>query len=393
MSAPHLPEEAYLCALASLPDATPARLGAVGHLTAEVAFGAIAAGRWAHLRDLAALLDRPVRRDRSRRGGDADGRSAWQRAAASLDVAAAWDRHRRSGTQVWSLADPAMPATFAADLEPPRVLFLRGDRDLLARPAVAIVGTRRCTRYGRDIARALGRDLAAGGTVVVSGLAAGVDTAAHQGVLDVVEHVTDAGAAEHVGRPVAVVGTGLDVPYPAANRELWGRVERAGVLCGEYPLGTRPAPWRFPARNRLIVAASDVVVVVESHARGGALLTARDALARGRTVLAVPGPIHSPASAGTNALLSEGAHPCLGIDDVVCALGLSVVESDARTTAPVGDAFDAEVLDALGWQPASLDSLALRTGAPLARLVVAVTRLVAEGRIAEQGGFYEQVAR
>lgn len=406
MRAVGLPDEAYLCALASLPDATPARLRAVAHLAPRDALEAIAAGRWHWVPQLAELLDRPVRRARARSGGssigaehptrspvgDGDGRAAWQRAAAAADPEAAWDHHRQLEVGVWPLASPDMPAAFATDLEPPPVIFLRGDPSLLHGANVAIVGTRRCTRYGRDIARGLGRDLAERGFGVVSGLAAGIDAAAHQGVLEAGGGSFARDGSDGLGRPVGVVGTGLDVPYPRSNAELWHRVADTGVLCSEYPLGTPPAPWRFPARNRLIVAASDVVVVVESHGAGGALITAREALARGRTVLSVPGPIHSPASVGTNALLSEGAHPCLGLDDVVCALGLSVGEPDARVVDAAPAGLDAEVLDALGWVPASLDQLALRTGAPLPQLSLVLTRLVAAGAVADHAGFYERVA-
>ena len=387
MSGVALPDEAYLCALASLPDATPARLAALSHLAPRHALGDIALGRWNRLPQLAQLLDRPVRRGRGGppEGAVDTGRVAWQRAAAEADPEAAWDLHRSHDIGVWSLASPDMPVAFATDPEPPPVLFLRGDPALLGGANVALVGTRRCTRYGRDIARNLGRGLAEAGFGVVSGLAAGIDAAAHQGALEA--------AGGGPGRPVGVVGTGLDVPYPRANTELWHRVADAGALCGEYPLGTPPAPWRFPARNRLIVAASDVVVVVESHGAGGALITAREALARGRTVLSVPGPIHSPASAGTNALLSEGAHPCLGLDDVVCALGLSVGEPDARVVDAAPGSLDDDVLDALGWVPASLDQLALRTGAPLPQLSLVLTRLVAAGVVAGHAGYYERVGR
>ncbi len=188
-------------------------------------------------------------------------------------------------------------------------------------------------------------------------------------------------------------GRGSTCPTPGRTPSCGTGWPTPGALCGEYPLGTPPAPWRFPARNRLIVAASDVVVVVESHGAGGALITAREALARGRTVLSVPGPIHSPASVGTNALLSEGAHPCLGLDDVVCALGLSVGEPDARVVDAAPGSLDDDVLDALGWVPASLDQLALRTGAPLPQLSLVLTRLVAAGVVAGHAGYYERVGR
>jgi DNA processing protein len=237
------------------------------------------------------------------------------------------------------------------------------------------------------MARELGRDLAAAGVVVVSGLALGIDGAAHRGALD----------AARVGSavpPVGVIGCGHDEPYPSRHRELWQQVADAGVLLGEAPLGTRPAPWRFPARNRIIAALADVVVVVESHAAGGSLLTVREAMDRDVEVMAVPGSVRSPAAAGTNQLLADGCHPVRDVDDVLVALGL--VPGGRRTAVdrrPAPDASGRALLEAFDWEPTTLEQLALRTGRPLPELALSLLRLEADGWVAGSGAWYERVER
>lgn len=215
---------------------------------------------------------------------------------------------RERGVRVLSPLGPGWP--FADDPEPPGLVFAQGDLDLLtAATAVAVVGTRRCTALGRTVAYGLGRDLVNADAVVVSGLALGVDGAAHRGAL------------EHGRAVVGVVAGGLDIVYPRANRELWDDVAANGLLLSETPLGLRPDRWRFPARNRLIAALSHGVVVVESHDRGGALSTADEAIRRDRPVMAVPGSVTSAASRGTNSLLVDGAVPVRDALDVLAYLG------------------------------------------------------------------------
>lgn len=201
-------------------------------------------------------------------------------------------------------AEIGVPPRLRAIPDPPSRLWLRGH--LPDAPAVAIVGTRRCTAYGRRIATDMGRAVGASGRVVVSGLARGVDAAAHRGVV------------EGCGVGVGVLGSALDVLYPAENRGLAERlIADGGGILSEYPPGTPPAPFRFPARNRLIAGLSDVVVVVEAAVTGGALITARIALEQGKDVLAVPGDIDREVSAGCNLLIRDGAHPVLGIGDLL----------------------------------------------------------------------------
>ncbi|MEM8924934.1 MAG: DNA-processing protein DprA [Actinomycetota bacterium] len=246
----------------------------------------------------------------------------WTAALRATPAAEVLAVNTTGGVSVMAPSHPLWP--FVDDPEPPALLFSRGDLGLLTAGAmVAIVGTRRCTSVGRQVATELGAELAEAGVVVVSGLAIGVDGHAPRGAL----------AAG--GRPVAVVGTGLDVVYPAANRRLWARVATEGLLLSEAPAGARPERWRFPARNRLIAALADVVVVVESHAEGGSLLTVDEAADRGRLVMAVPGSVVSPASAGTNQLLAEGCPPVRSAADVVDALGLSSGTAPADRVGPV----------------------------------------------------------
>jgi DNA processing protein len=305
------------------------------------------------------------------------------RAARETDVAATWVRHQLAGVGVASLGSAAYPAVLAADVEPPGVLFLRGDPGVVCGPRVAIVGTRRCTTYGADVAFDLGHDLAAAGVAVVSGLALGIDGAAHAGAL-----------ASDGAPPIAVVGSGLDVVYPRRHRALWNEVERRGVVLSEAPLGALPERWRFPARNRLLAALADVVVVVESHEAGGSLLTVTEAQRRDRTVMAVPGPVRSSASAGTNRLLADGCAPACDASDVLLALGLSpALARSARDDREPPEDGDRAVLDALGWQPASFDQLLERTGLGLGALSLALSRLEAGGWLARRSTWYEQAAR
>ena len=195
--------------------------------------------------------------------------------------------------------------------DPPSRLNVRGNgRGLLDGCCVAVVGARSCSAYGRQVARVVSRDLSHEGVVVVSGLARGIDGAAHEGAL------------EAGGRTVAVLGSGLDNVYPARHRDLARRIERHGLLVSEYEATTAPAPWRFPARNRIIAGVSSAVVVVQARERSGALITADFALDVGREVLAVPGEITSSLSAGTNRLLAQGARPMTDSADVLEAVGI-----------------------------------------------------------------------
>lgn len=307
----------------------------------------------------------------------------WSQAAARVDVAAVWRAHVEAEVGVAAFGSRAFPAALASDVEPPAVLFTRGDPTAIAGPRVAIVGTRAATRYGLDVAYELGRDLASAGVAIVSGLAIGIDAAAHSGAL-----------AADTAPPIGVVGCGLDVVYPRRNAALWREVERRGVLLGEAPLGARPERWRFPARNRIIAALADVVVVVESGATGGSMHTVTEAERRNRPVFAAPGSVRSKASSGTNRLLSEGAQVACDGGDILVALGLSAALArpvSDRRPAPSVD--DTKILDAIGWSPASLDGLAARLATPLGPLALALHRLCQQGWLVERAGWFERVAR
>jgi DNA processing protein len=306
-------------------------------------------------------------------------RSLWQAAAVRVDVDALVQAHVDAGVRVLSAADDDFPAELADDPDPPAVLFVRGSLDALADRRVAIVGTRRCTWSGRLVARALGTELADEGVCVISGLALGIDGEAHTGALG------SAGG----GRPVGVVGTGLDHVYPARHARLWEDVATSGALVSEFPLGTPPERWRFPARNRIIAALAEIVVVVESTERGGSMHTVDAALERDRLVLAVPGPVRSAASAGTNGLLAAGCPPCRDAGDVLVALGLVRGARTSAASAPLDPEAQA-VLDALGWEPATLDELADRLDVPLGPVAVHLTRLANAGWVVQRSGWWER---
>jgi DNA processing protein len=332
---------------------------------------------------LRALLDaRPPSAawGRVRRGREG---ARWQEAAAQLDPAALAAAHAAAHVDVHVLGAPGYPPRLADDPEAPAVLFARGDSAVVRSPLVGIVGTRRSTHAGRDIARELGQALARSSVAVVSGLAVGIDGAAHEGVL----------RAEG-GVPVGVVGSGLDVVYPRRHARLCAAVAGAGVVLSEWPLGTRPEPWRFPARNRIIAALSDVLVVVESHAAGGAMHTVEAADRRGRTVLAVPGSVRSPASKGTNRLLFDGYGPALDADDVLSALGLARAGAGpAQASRPAPTGIEATVLAAVDWEPTGVETVLVRTGLTPTSVAMALDRLERAGWVRGDAGWWERIER
>lgn len=277
-------------------------------------------------------------------------------------------------------SDPSFPPRLAAIHDPPVGLFLRGAgaAELLARSAVAVVGARSCSAYGAQVARSLGRELAAAGVVVVSGLARGVDGEAHRGAL------------EAGGLTVAVLGCGVDRDYPASHRELAARVAERALVVSEYAPGVEPAPWRFPARNRIVAGLALATVVVEAREASGALITADLALEEGREVFAVPGEITSALSAGTNALLRLGAAPLTSAEDVLSALGLAAPGKPAGASAgPAGIEGEAAALLArLSDAPATADELARATGRGAGEVAVLLSELELAGLAAERDGVY-----
>jgi DNA processing protein len=280
------------------------------------------------------------------------------------------------GLRWLSRSTQGFPAALAAIFDAPAGLFVRGRGELalLDRPAVAVVGARSCSAYGADVARMLGRELAAAGLVVVSGLARGVDGHAHRGALD-------AG-----GLTVAVLGCGVDRDYPAAHAELAARIADRGLVVSEYAPGVEPAPWRFPARNRIVAGLAQATIVVEARERSGALITADLALEEGREVFAVPGEITSSLSAGSNRLLRNGATTLTAVADVLEAFG---IEPDPPAAAPpeLGETA-AQVLARLEAEPMPADALARTLGLDPGGLAAALTELELAGAVSERDGFF-----
>lgn len=316
---------------------------------------------------------------------------AWAQAASATDGPTLYEQHTSSGITVIGPNDADWP--FSQDPEPPELLFVLGDRSaLLAQPKVGIVGTRRCTSVGRRVATQLGLDLADAGVSVVSGLALGVDGAAHVGALR---------SARSDAKPIGVVATGLDVVYPKKHELLWGQVGERGLLLSESPLGTKPQRWRFPARNRLLAGIVDLVVVVESHGSGGALSTVDEATARSVDVLVVPGSVLSAASQGTNALLVDGYQPVRDAADVLSLLALSGKSPIPALSKPplqlvLGGQppepalanlleIDERLLQEISAGGVHLDQLIRVLGGGLAGVVMSVQRLEQAGLVQSEG--------
>jgi len=282
------------------------------------------------------------------------------------------------------------PRLLNDDQNAPPLLYSRGDLDLLNRRRVGIVGTRNATEHGRTTAYKFGKVLSQNGVAVVSGLARGIDAAAHRGVLSAhSESSINAG-------PVAVVATGLDVVYPREHHGLWKEVGEQGLLLSENPPGTGPLPYRFPLRNRIIAALSEVLLVVESRLDGGSLITVREALDRGVTVMAVPGATSTKAAQGTNMLIRDGALVAIEPDDVLIALGL-----DTRRQVPSFDSRqpplwpDSEVLNLITSDPLTLNDFARLSDEKLAMsfgdVAVSLGRLEAHGWLMCTAGWFERI--
>jgi DNA processing protein len=278
-----------------------------------------------------------------------------------------------SGWPVLAPGEPGYPILLGSIYDPPSRLFLRGSRpELLGEACVAIVGARSCSSYGAGVARSLGRELARAGVVVVSGLARGIDAEAHRGAL------------EGGGATVAVLGCGIDVDYPASNASLARRIGEDGLIVSEYEPGVEPAPWRFPARNRIVAGLSRAVVVVEARERSGALITADFAVEEGREVFAVPGDITNATSAGTNGLLRLGAAPLLCAADVLDVLGIA----PPCASSPRPDGIAATVLKALREAPAGVQELVERTRLEPERVAAALVELELDGLTLVGEGVY-----
>ena len=341
-----LPDVAFAVALAALPDMTPARLRAMlGGLPAREVYAQLLDGDRVLAEQLSALWARAstVSEDPTSETGRGRGPAEvngligahersrahalevlgrWRRQAALSDVAQSWAQLKARGVSVVRRGDPRYPVRLLRARQVPELIYYRGRLDHACGPCVGIVGTRRATHYGLEIAGEIGRGLAERGVVVVSGLARGIDAAAHWGAL--AAQPTRAG-------PLAVVGGGVDVVYPRENLRLSDEVSLTGGIISEAPLCAPPESWRFPLRNRIIAALSQVLVLVESSRQGGAMHTVLAADAYGVPVLAVPGSVRSPQSEGTNAIIQEGgAGVALDVHDVLATLAI-VCEHDGTS--------------------------------------------------------------
>lgn len=287
----------------------------------------------------------------------------------------ALDGLARAGVRLLPYGAADYPRALARLDDPPLVLALRGDPAHLARPAVAIVGSRAATVYGTSVAERLAGDLASAGLVVISGLARGVDAAAHRGAL----------AAG--GLSIALQACGPERVYPAAHRRLARALVERGAVATELPPGTPPRPPYFPLRNRLISGLASAVVVVEGRRRSGSLVTARHAGAQGKEVLAVPGPVDAPTSEGPNALLVDGAGVARGAADVLEAIGISSGAPPSagaeRAEAAPASAEARAILEALARARLTRDELARALGRGPEALATALVTLEIEGRVAE----------
>ena len=283
--------------------------------------------------------------------------------------------------QIVTLGDPSYPNSLLETADPPLLLYVQGRIELLGAESIAIVGSRHATRQGLDNARSFAAQLSHAGFTVVSGLALGIDAAAHEGGL------------EGVGSTIAVVGTGLDSAYPTRNRALTQRITHQGLLVSEYSLGTPPLPAHFPQRNRIIASLARATLVVEAAPQSGSLITARLANEAGRDVFAIPGSIHSPQSRGCHALIKQGAKLIESVADILEELRPGVATAMPRRPAAAPTTGD-PVLEALGFDPITLDALAERTGYPPAELNIRLLDLELDGRVARlPGQRFQRVAQ
>ena len=293
----------------------------------------------------------------------------------SVDLEKLWDKITSQGIKILTWDDELYPPRLKEIEQPPPVLYARGEILPEDHFAVAIVGTRKVTSYGRQVTEELSAFLAANGVTVVSGLARGVDAVAHSA------------AIKAGGRTVAVLGSGVDRIYPPENRAIAEQIISRGALVSDYPVGTAPESTNFPPRNRIISGLSLAVVVIEAGETSGALITAEFAAEQGREVFAVPGSILAPQSKGTNKLIQNGALPLLTPQDLLQALNLTRVgaQKAARKILPA-DEVEAQLLNALGDEPLHVDEIRNQTGLPVEKVSAALVMMELKGMVRQVGG-------
>jgi DNA processing protein len=294
---------------------------------------------------------------------------------AKVDLEKIWNQIEKQGISVLTWDDELYPPRLKEIEQPPPVLYARGEITLDDHYAVAIVGTRRVTPYGRQIAEDLAAFLAGQGITVVSGLARGVDAVAHSAALK-------AG-----GRTIAVLGSGVDKIYPPEHLQIAEKMMKQGAVVSDYAVGTPPESANFPPRNRIIAGLSMATVVVEAGETSGALITAEFAAEQGREVFAVPGSILAPQSKGANKLIQQGAHPLLSPQDLTQALNLTRTgDFKAARKAIPADALEAQLLAALGAEPVHVDEIRNATGLPIEKVSATLTLMELKGMVRQVGG-------
>jgi DNA processing protein len=295
---------------------------------------------------------------------------------------AIWENIQKRDIKVFTWEDEGYPSRLREIDQPPPVLYVRGDFALEDEWSVAVVGTRRITPYGWQVAEELGAFLAQRGLTVVSGLARGVDRIAHESALK-------AG-----GRTIAVLGSGVDRIYPPEHLNLAERIIAHGAVISDYALGTQPESVNFPPRNRIISGLSRAVVVIEAGDESGALITATFGAEQGREVFAVPGSIYAPQSKGTNRLIRDGAHPLSRFEDILEALDLEKVHEyrSARLTLP-DDPIEARLLQVLAGEPQHVDDICAQSGLPIEQVSATLTLMELKGMVRTIGGMNFSLVR
>ncbi|MDD5175833.1 MAG: DNA-processing protein DprA [Sterolibacterium sp.] len=306
---------------------------------------------------------------------------------AEIDAALSWASE--SGNRILTLADEDYPQALLTSADPPIVLYLKGRVELLNRPGLAIVGSRNATPQGELNAEAFAATLAAAGLTIVSGLALGIDAAAHRGALSA--------QGENSGSTIAVIGTGANRIYPARNHELARAIAQRGAILSEFPLNTPPLAANFPRRNRLIAGLAKGCLVVEAAARSGSLITARLAAEVGREVFAIPGSIHAPLVKGCHQLIKQGAKLVESAQDILEELDWHIAEAPLRgdtTGGAIPDSAVAQLLAVLGHDPCDVDTLAMRAGLAPDALLALLLQLELDGHVANlPGGRYQRLQR
>ncbi|MBI4990250.1 MAG: DNA-protecting protein DprA [Rhodocyclales bacterium] len=295
-----------------------------------------------------------------------------------IDAALAWAAE--PDNTMLTLADAAYPQRLLDAPDPPTVLYVKGRTELLNAPALAIVGSRNATPQGESNAEAFAAALADAGLTIISGLALGIDAAAHRGGL------------RGKGSTIAVIGTGIDRVYPARNQALARDIAANGAIVSEFPLGTPALRENFPRRNRIISGLARGCLVVEAAERSGSLITARLAGEQGRDVFAIPGSIHSPLSKGCHKLIKQGAKLVDDARDILDELGLATADDKAVAAVSVATAETARLLDCIGFDPCDMDTLALRSGLTTERLYAILLQMELDGRVANlPGGRFQRI--